>query len=263
MSMSPPTQAHGNSTIEPPCLGQANDEFAWDDFDPIQYIDDNYLHPFEDDLVILQKVRDFFVEVGPAGGRGIDVGAGANLYPTLAMLPFCDEIELHEWSRSNRQWLRTQVERYSEVWDPYWHLLAPQEPIYNDISPRETVARMTRVRVGNVFQLPRRQWDIGVMFYVAESISMQEREFNAAIERFTGALRPGAPFAAAFMKESRGYMNGHNRFPAVPVTEADVRHALERHVDDVHVETIFSGQLLRSDYKGMILALGRAGRAKR
>jgi len=101
------------------------------------------------------------------------------------------------------------------------------------------------------------------MFFVAESISPQEREFSAAVERFVGALRPGAPFAAAFMKESRGYPNAGIWFPGVPVTETDIRHELERHADDVAVETIFSGKLLRSDYRGMILALGRAGRAKR
>ncbi|MFI5915460.1 SCO2525 family SAM-dependent methyltransferase [Dactylosporangium sp. NPDC051541] len=263
--MSTPSFAAGPSTsfIDPVLDGGGNDAYAWDQFDPKQYVADNYLHPFRDDLIILQRVRDFFVEIGPVGGIGIDVGPGANLYPTLAMLPFCDEIELHEWSRSNREWLNTQVEHFSELWEPYWHQLAPKDPIYRDISPREAVAKMATVKMGNIFQLPRRRWNLGVMFYVAESITTQKREFNLAIERFVGALRPGAPFAAAFMKESRGYLNGGIRFPAVPVTEADVRHALERHVDAVDVQTIFSGELLRSDYRGMILALGRAGKAKR
>jgi hypothetical protein len=243
--------------------GPGNAEFNWDKFEPEEYFDINYRNPFTDDLHILQKIRDHFVDVGPVRGPGIDVGSGANLYPTLAMLPYCDEIELHERSAANRTWLRRQLPQYPEVWDEYWNRLAPRGVSYRQLSPREKVARTAKVKYGDVFKLPQKRWSIGTMFFVAESISTRRREFQQAVERFIGALLPGAPFAAAFMKMSEGYVNGGNPFPAVPVTETEVRHLLERLVDDVTVELIFSGQFHRDDYKGMILALGRAGKAKR
>lgn len=240
-----------------------NADIDWDKFEPEEYFDVNYRHPFPDDLNILQRVRDHFMSVGPVGGTGIDVGSGANLYPTLAMLPFCNAIELHERSAANRAWLRSQLPNFPEVWDQYWHRLAPRDAPYHDVSPREKVSRIATVKAGNIFELPAKKWGIGTMFFVAESITYRRREFQQAVERFVGALRPGAPFAAAFMNGSEEYSNGGNVFPAVPVTRTEVQHLLDRLVDDVTVDLVFSGKLLRDGYKGMILALGRAGKARR
>jgi hypothetical protein len=250
------------ATLETAIEGPGNAEVDWDKFEPEEYFNLNYLNPFPDDLHILQSIRDHFVNVGPVGGTGIDVGSGANLYPTLAMLPYCNEIELHERSSANRTWLRHQLPEYPEIWDQYWNRLAPRDPIYRHISPRDTIGRIAKVKQGDVFKLPQKRWSIGTMFFVAESISTRRREFQLAIERFIGALQPGAPFAAAFMNMSAGYTNGGNSFPAVPVTTTEVQHLLERLVDEVTVELVFSGKLLRGDYKGMILTLGRAGKKR-
>jgi hypothetical protein len=240
-----------------------NDSYKWDLFDSEKYVEENYKEPFADDLQVLLNVRAHFVKMGPVGGEGVDVGAGANLYPTLAMLPFCSKIRLLEHSASNRRWLASQIGHYDATWDRYWELLAPTDPVYNHISPREVVRDNVTVHSGNILQLPQRpQWSIGTMFFVAESISERKGEFYTAVRRFVGALKPGAPFAAAFMQESPGYTISKVRFPAVSVTVADVRHSLTPYVDDFSVERIFSGQLLRPDYRGMILALGRAGKTR-
>jgi hypothetical protein len=74
-----------------------------------------------------------------------------------------------------------------------------------------------------VFELPASQWDLGTMFFVAESITEAPEEFRAAVAGFIGALRPGAPFAAAFMAGSDGYPVAGTYFPALPITPDDVR----------------------------------------
>jgi hypothetical protein len=240
-----------------------NAGYDWDRFNPDWYVRHNYVELRDDDRRILQLVRDFFATVLDADkpvSRGIDVGSGANLYPALAMQPYCQRIELRERGGQNVRWLERERPRYSEMWDQYWTPLT-RLPAYRRLEkPREDFAAKVRVRCGNLFELGPRQWDLGTMFFVAESISEQEREFKNAVERFVGSLRPGAPFAAAFMQESSGYYVDGIRFPAVAVTKADVEHCLEPLARDVETYRVHSAKSLREGYKGMILAVGRARR---
>jgi hypothetical protein len=98
------------------------------------------------------------------------------------------------------------------------------------------------------------------MFFVAESISDQKREFKLAVERFVGSLKAGAPFAAAFMENSSGYHVDKLHFPAVAVSATDVAHCLSALVDELEVQRFRSEKPLRDGYHGMILALGKAGK---
>lgn len=245
--------------VQPDLTGNA--ECPWDEFDPEWYADHNYGMVREDDHRIIQQVRNHFATVadGPVG-RGIDVGAGPNLYPSLAMLPLCKEITLWERSRSNVAWLNREVKDYSSSWNDFWNLLAHKSPYKEVEDPRQALGDRARVRIGDVFQLSRRQWDVGTMFFVAESITAKRNEFQRALERFIGALKPGAPFAAAFMKNSAGYAVNGQRFPAVAVDENDVEKYLSKlECESLEVSPIPSVTPLRTGYEGMILALGRAG----
>lgn len=100
------------------------------------------------------------------------------------------------------------------------------------------------------------------MFFVAESISACPEEFKAAVLRFIGALRAGAPFAAAFMERSAGYDVGDIRFPAVSVGEDGIRSILEPVAAELHLKRIgIDGDALRDGYEGMIVVCGRVGAA--
>jgi NNMT/PNMT/TEMT family len=244
-------------------VAQANADCPWDEFDPEAYVTHNYLQLRDDDRKILGLVQDFFSStVTRPVDCGIDVGSGANLYPTLAMLPFCKEITLLERGRANVAWLNNEVGKFSPLWDPYWEVLAAK-PRYADVDARDAVREKAIVKWADLYKLRRRpRWDMGTMFFVAESISNQEREFKLAVEKFVGALKPGAPFAAAFMQESLGYYVGRVRFPAVAINKTDVQHCLERLVDIEELASVPSKSPLRDGYGGMILALGRAGKAK-
>jgi hypothetical protein len=247
-------------------LKRGNAVYPWDRFDPESYVHDNYAEFYEDDRRILQRVRDYFAGIQDtlrSDIQGIDVGAGANLYPSLAMLPFCRNVTLFERSANNRKWLTEQRSSFSPVWDKYWNTLATR-PAYDKIDPREAFRDRANIIRGDIFKPPARdRWDMGTMFFVAESITQEENEFNRAVKNFIGLLRPTAPFAAAFMQESPGYHVGEIEFPAVPITRPDVEHLLEPLVDELELTSILSTKPLRDGYQGMILAVGRVRHAKK
>jgi hypothetical protein len=241
-----------------------NSHFPWDDFDSSWYLDHNYRKLRDDDRQIIEIIRDFFVTLGISNQRykhGIDVGAGTNLYPALTMLPLCNEITLYEYATSNVSWLQREVHSYSPSWNPFWDLLT-NEPMYKSInSPRDILASTARVKKGSVFDLPKLQWDIGTMFFVAESISFELVEFQAALRSFLKSLLPGAPFAAAFMESSLGYDVSAHRFPAVAITADDVKTYLTDDTEDLKIHRIgVTSSPLRNGYEGMILAIGRVRR---
>jgi hypothetical protein len=236
-----------------------NGDTPWDEFDSGAYLRDNYLALRDDDREIVELVRDFFAGADfDVPLRGIDVGSGTNIYPALAMLPWCDHLDLCEYSTQNVEWLKNEIRSYSSSWDPFWDVLS-HEPAYRGVdNPREALLKHAQVWKESVFALPERTWDIGTMFFVAESLSEQAEEFQLAVRKFVSALRPGAPFAAAFMENSTGYDVGRHRFPAVSIGLSDVRECLAGRSADLLLDRINIGSdPLREGYSGMILARGR------
>jgi hypothetical protein len=244
-----------------------NDQYEWDEFDPVDYVKRNYAVLSEADRRILHVVRDYFTAVADQyrtpGTRGIDVGSGANLYPALSMLPFVGEVTLSDHAESNVAWLEQEVWSYSAIWDPFWREFVERKPYAAVRDPRAQLWYKAKVTKGDLFKLPRARWDIGTMFFVAESISGERFEFQRATHRFVRALKPGKPFAAAFMAGSKGYEVGGNPYPAVEIDETDVRECLNdvAHEVDIHVWHVDANkhEPLREGYSGMILALGKAG----
>ncbi|WP_157963540.1 SCO2525 family SAM-dependent methyltransferase [Actinocorallia populi] len=241
-----------------------NSDFEWNRLNPDAYFRKNYLIPHRNDLVFLAKVRDFFGEVlgWRRGLHGVDVGAGANLYPALAMLPFCDRLTLLDYSEANLAWLRRETQAYTGTWDPFWAVL-DEAPAYAALTrPRLELRERSRVEFGSVFRLPGGHWDLGTLFFVAESISSSTAEFRLAVQGFLGALKPGAPFAAAFMENSRGWKVGQDAFPAVAVTASDVAAAVAG-AENLEICRLDAGpNPVRAGYTGMILVCGQKAQAR-
>ncbi|SCF06254.1 NNMT/PNMT/TEMT family protein [Micromonospora viridifaciens] len=249
-SSTPPPRIHSPKPV--------NSEVEWDSFDPLAYVRHNYSVLRPDDHEILCRIRDFFAGAKLSDARCVDVGSGANLYPVLSLLPFVRTVDLCEWSASNVSWLRTQIDSYDEVWDPYWQVCV-EHPAYATLAdPRRHLAQVGRVRRVSVFDLPRHAWDAGTMFFVACSISADRAECEHAIGRFLGALRPGSPFAAAFMLGSHGYSVGQRRFPAVRLQRAEVAASLAAGAYDLDLHEVWPRPPLRDGYLSMLLATGRA-----
>jgi hypothetical protein len=235
-----------------------NSHFNWDKFDSAWYAEHNYQCLRDDDQAIIDSVRDFFADAGVADAGGIDVGSGSNLYPALSLLPFCERLELWEYAATNVEWLTEQVNDYDASWDRFWTEFA-LNPAYSVVpDPRARLAEIAHVRQASVFDLPRRSWDIGTMFFVACSISTEISEFRRAVKIFVHSLRPSSPFAIAFMVDSQGYYVGDTWFPAVPVGLAEINRSLSGIAYDVNIQSIDTGSPLREGYGGMALATGRA-----
>jgi hypothetical protein len=240
-----------------------NAAFDWDSFDPVDYVEHNYATLRQDDGKILVEMREYFAAAGiphREPGKGIDVGSGPNLYPALAMLPFCKEITLSDVSASNIKYLDSEVLDFSKSWDDFWNVLAESSPYSRIKDPRADLRIKATLKPGDLFKLSRAEWNIGTMFFVAESISSERHEFDRAINRFVRALKPGAPFAAAFMESSEGYWVGGRPYPAVAIGKDDVDGCLRGIAYDVSIQhwPVDTDDPLRLGYKGMILALGRA-----
>ncbi|MEV0266103.1 SCO2525 family SAM-dependent methyltransferase [Streptomyces sp. NPDC050617] len=241
-----------------------NRDAPWDSFDSQSYMQHNYSALRTDDEEIINVVRDYFSDHFRTNPErpvsGIDVGAGANLYPAFSLLPWCDQITLYERSAQNAAWLRNQVPRYDDSWAPFWQVLCKEEEYQDITDPRARFKHSVTVEEGDLFRLPERlrNQGVGTMFFVAESLSTSHREFEGAVAAFIGSLAPGAPFAAAFMENSGGYWVGDDLFPACEVGSAEVEASLDPHAT---VKTLRRFGLpegpVREGYTGMILACGR------
>lgn len=251
--------------------GMLNEQAPWPEFDSDVYVADNYHKLQAADAEIISIMRDHFggyFRERPSPVIGIDVGAGANLYPTLAMLPWCKEITLFERSPRNLEYLNSQAESYDTDWDQFWEALR-ENPEYGKFKgdPRERFREVVRVAHGNILasdlgeQLreKRDSWSIGTMFFVAESMTTSKDEFKSGVACFMRALAPGAPFFAAFMEHSEGYHVGDAFFPACDVGEPEVRESLKPFAGKsgtLQVKRLETPVKVRAGYSGMIVAYG-------
>lgn len=254
-----------------------NAEFPWDRFNASSYWEHNYRLIRDDDAEVLELTQAWFASaladarlgtvsaVGAdalgapgAGLHGLDVGCGPNLYPGLAMLPLCRTVTLLDYSAANVAWLRSHLEHCDEVWRPYWELVSPAGSRGGFDEARAWLAERGRIAHGNLFDLPEANWDLGTMFFVAESITEDHAEFDVALTRFLRALRPGAPFAAAFMEQSLGYEVDGIRFRSVAVGIAEIDAYLAHRTSELKIHRVeIRPAPLRAGYAGMLLALGR------
>ena len=240
-----------------------NNAAAWSDFDADEYWKINYASVLPEDAEIIQTASKFLIEacgVGPGFRRAVDVGAGANLYPSLLLLPWARHIVFTEYASPNIEWL---VESLTDApgewrWQPFWDLVAGL-PGYRAVEdPRRTLAAMHEIRTVSIFDLPARAWDLGSMFFVADGMTTDEAEFESAVCSFLRALMPGSPFIMAFMEGSSGYDVHGVRFPSVKVTP----RSLDALLADLPVtgtsvlRTDNSVRRVRPGYDAMLLVTG-------
>lgn len=246
-----------------------NADAPWNTFSSQDYWRRNYRELQAEDQEIIHRVSDFLVsalEGSPPVQRAIDVGAGTNLYPALLMLPWTEQIMLVDFSKSNVSWLQDQLADRTSPWPwrDFWREMGRAKGYSGVSGPRQRLREACASEPGyagieqlSVFDLPKARWNLGTMFFVAESITQDPAEFRAAVAAFTGALTPGAPFAAAFMAGSDGYPVNGTRFPALPIKPEDVRQQLtDLGVREPSVDLLDTRYRVRDGYAGMIVATG-------
>ncbi len=253
----------GMESRSPGSLPQLNADAPWDRFDTRAYIEQHYMRVSDVDAEIISVVRDHFADHFSRNpdrpARGIDVGAGANLYPALAMLPWCEQITLLDRSWNNYCYLEEQRHAYDHEWDQFWAILSRHQAYAAVRGERKERFRdIVRVEQNDLFNLIDRQrhWSMGTMFFVAESLSTSHEQFQHGVECFLRALAPGAPFAAAFMEHSQGYEVGGQRFPACDVSESQVYDCMAGLAGKLETHHLGRPDEVRAGYTGMIVACG-------
>jgi hypothetical protein len=242
-----------------------NDAVAWSDFDADEYWNINYSSVQPEDVEIIQRASKFLIEAcGPPSRskRAVDVGAGANLYPALLMLPWAEHIVFTEYASSSIHWLTENLPDAPGEWQwqPFWDLLADQACYRAVEQPRQSLAAVHEIRTVSIFDLPPRTWDLGSMFFVADGMTTDEAEFESAVRSFIRALKPGSPFMMAFMEGSSGYDVHGVRFPSARVTP----DSLDALLADLMVtgtsvlRTDNSIRRVRPGYDAMLLVTGFA-----
>jgi NNMT/PNMT/TEMT family len=249
-----------------------NADGRWNEFSSQEYWRHNYEEMQPEDREIIERVSLFFTRSfahRDHAEHAIDVGSGANLYPALLMLPWADQILLTDYSENNLSWLRQQVmeDGTSWNWHSFWRELCKRRG-YSQISePRKQLREaclgepeLAGIARCSVFDLPRARWQLGTMFFVAESITQDSAEFRAAVGAFIHALVPGSPFAATFMAGSDGYFVAGTPFPAVQISAGDVTQCLsDLGAENLSVRLNRTPHRVRPGYNGMIVATGLAG----
>ncbi len=262
-----PPSVHSGPEVE---LLRHNQDVDWKTFDPAAYWASNYQMLRNDDQSIVELVGEFFSRHFRNAPqlhllRGLDVGSAGNLYPALAMLPWSETITLTDVTPANIAWLSQAAgpgandEHGRWVWQPFWSEYARYVGYQQLPDPRAELAARHRVRPVNLFDLGGERWDLGTMFFVAESMTSYQDEFAAAVEAFTRALLPGAPFAMAFMDRSIGYTIAGRPFPAVRAVDAEmVRTVLSDLSADAVVTRldVVAHDPAKDGYEGMIVATG-------
>jgi hypothetical protein len=96
------------------------------------------------------------------------------------------------------------------------------------------------------------------MFFVADGMTEDEEEFEAAIRSFLNALMPGSPFIMAFMEGSTGYDVDYASYPAIKVTLTSLNALLaDLPVTRTSVlRTDNTVRRLRDGYDAMLLVTG-------
>lgn len=239
-----------------------NVDAGWNEFDACDYYERNYESVSAEDQVIVERLRQFMTEGlrGRRGLRALDVGAGTNLYPALSVLPFVSEVDFVDISVPNLAWLVEELRGGIGAWLPYWSVLGA-EPEYAAVAnPGDRLLQVATTSLGSVFDLRESEWDIALMFFVAESITEDREEFRDALRRVLRSIRPGGCFSFAFMLGSGGYTVGTQRFPAVALTAGDIAADLADLGVDAPVLPVEVDSRVRPGYEGMATVMGRVHR---
>jgi NNMT/PNMT/TEMT family len=240
-----------------------NDAASWSDFDADGYWKSNYASVLAEDAQIIRHASNFLIDAcegRPPIRRGLDVGTGTNLYPALLMIPWTERITFAEYSTANIDWLNDNLANVEGewVWQPFWDLVAHLSGYRNVEQARRHLATGYDIRRLSIFDLPKRAWGLGSMYFVADRITSDDAEFESAVRSFLDALTPGAPFTMAFMEGSASYDVSGVRFPTVEITSESLDMLLGRLpvIGTGVLRTDNSVRRLRPAYDGMLLVTG-------
>jgi hypothetical protein len=244
----------------------SNADYSWDQFDSEAYFQHYYGEPHPDDDLVIQLAVKAFKKAAANGDSAydlVDVGTGPNLIPFFAALPVARHLTAWEYAQSNVDWLNKELatDLLRPQWRHFWPVAreayAPE--FKTPENPLPALREKTTVTRGSIFDLPKRQWTAGTMFFCAESITARFDEFEQGVAAYCQSVKKGGLLAAAFLVRSGGYIVGDRPFPVLHVLPEQIQKTFEKHADGVQAELIgIVEREIRSGYSGFIFLTGRA-----
>ena len=240
-----------------------NADYQWAAFDSEAYFQHYYGEPHADDDHVIRCAVAAMKAIPPSatGLNIIDVGTGPNLIPFMCTMPRARSLTAWEFSESNASWLRADLtrEKLRPQWQHFWDVTREAYGADWRLPDNPLASAMSRVTRASVFDLPKRRWDAGTMFFCAESITEREDEFNSAVAAFAQCVKSGGTLAAAFLVRSAGYEVAGHPFPVLHLTPEAIETAFAVHALNVRSERIgITDREIRSGYSGFVFLTGRA-----
>ncbi|KAM4707484.1 phenylethanolamine N-methyltransferase-like [Discoglossus pictus] len=214
-------------------------------FDPKEYLQNNYVAPRADfsreDSVVSWKLRCLAdaCASGKIGGHTLlDVGSGPTIYQLLSAFELFDEVIMSDFLEVNRNelnsWLQDEPGAFD--WTPYIQYVCDLEgkgEPWQDKQKRlrEKVKCVTSVDIHQDYpmgvEVDHGAVDCMVSAFCFEACSPDKNAFKRALRKTTGLIKPGGDLLLIGALEESYYMAGEARLNVVPLTETDVRYALE------------------------------------
>ncbi|XP_004591294.2 phenylethanolamine N-methyltransferase [Ochotona princeps] len=219
---------------------------AYQRFEPRAYLRNNYMPP-RGDLSSPEGVGPWKLRclaqtfaTGEVSGRTlIDIGSGPTVYQLLSACAHFEDITMTDFLEVNRQelelWLREEPGAFS--WSGYSQhvcLIEGKGESWQE-KERQLRARVKRILPIDVHQprplgagspvpLPA---DALVSAFCLEAVSPDLASFQRALGHITTLLRPGGHLLLIGALEESWYLAGEARLVVVPVSEKEVKKALE------------------------------------
>jgi hypothetical protein len=238
---------------------------SWSHFDPETYFQQYYGEPHPDDDGVVRHACAALSAAMPVGNDldTVDVGTGPNLFPLFCAMPRARRMTAWEYASSNVEWLQKEIanETYRPQWQHFWKVAADAYgPLYDlPRNPMSMLRQKATIERGSVYDLPERRWDAATMFFCAESITQKYAEFEAACVRFARAVRPGGSLIAAFLAGSSGYGVADRPFPALKISDTDIRTVFAPVSSEARTVNIgISANQIRGGYSGMVFLTAKA-----
>jgi len=242
----------------------------WSEFDSFEYVERNYDNNGEilpEDKALISHVIKSLKQIGITPGsleRVADVGTGPNLYPVMLLSPYINanmKIDSLEFS-PNRAYLAKVIggtiePKHASIWHKFeQYMVEVGGDLY--LGCEEFTKKRTKIKYGNIFDLPKNEYDLISSYFVAESIVDSQLPFREAIHSLRDALKTNGILIVAHMVGSEGWPAGEGtHFPAVNLTVDQIKTAyFDADMDIISMLTVtHDDKKAREGYHGMLLVI--------
>lgn len=242
----------------------------WSEFDSHEYVERNYDNNGEimaEDKALISHVIKSLKQIGIAPGsldKVADIGTGPNFYPVMLLSPYVKagaKIDSLEFS-PNRAYLAKVIggtiePKHASIWHKFeQYMVEVGGELY--LGCEEAAKKMVKIQFGNIFDLPKNEYDLISSYFVAESIVDSQMPFREAIQSLGRALKENGILVVAHMVGSEGWPAGEGtHFPAVNLSVEQIKAAyLDADMNIISILTVdHNNKKIREGYHGMMLVI--------